>query len=116
MRRGDRKTESSANELNHPHSRKPEPMSAEESKQLLMTLRAQKQDLQGQVIEKEKLVEEKARLAEEKAKEAEKTHHLYLEVKKQEQSYLTQIEQVRRLAQEKEDERKEAYHLYLSEQ
>jgi hypothetical protein len=116
MRRGDRKTESSENENKYPRPRRPEPMSAEESKKLLMTLRAQKQALQDQVVEKEKLVEEKARLAEEQAQKAEKTHRLYLEVKTQEQSYLTQLGQIRRLAQENEQQKQQTHHLYLSEQ
>jgi hypothetical protein len=48
MRRGDRRSSSDDNERNHPRPRRPEPMSAEESKKLLMTLRAQKQALEDQ--------------------------------------------------------------------
>lgn len=109
MRRSDRKTDSDKNGLNHPRSRQNEPMSAEETKKLVMTLRANNQDLQEQVTEKENLVEEKARIAEEKAQEAEKTHHLYLSEQQKSQSALT-------LYQESEQKYTSTAILYKEEQ
>ena len=115
MRRGDRQNSSDDNERNYPHSRKNESTSINELKQLLMTLRSDKEELQDKVTARDKLVEEKARLAEENAQEAKKTHHLYLEVKNQEESYISQLGQIQKLAQEKEQQNQEVHHLFLTE-
>ena len=116
MRRSDRKSPSDDNERNHPHSRKNESSSPQELRQLVLKLRSDKEELQDQVAARDKLVEDKARLAEEKAQEAEKTHHLYLDAKSKEQSYLSQIGQNQKLVQKKEQENRETHHLFLAEQ
>ena len=116
MRRSDRKSPSDDNERNNPHSRKNESSSPQELRQLVLKLRSDKDELQDQVVARDKLVEDKARLAEEKAQEAEKTHRLYLDAKNKEQSYLSQIGQNQKLVQEKEQENRETHHLFLAEQ
>ncbi|HEY9664910.1 MAG TPA: hypothetical protein V6C65_41250 [Allocoleopsis sp.] len=75
MRRADRRNNSDDNFTNNPRSRPVEPISSHESKQLLMTLRAQKTELQQKVQETEK--------------QAEQTHQLYLEEQQRYQTTLT---------------------------
>lgn len=75
MRRGDRRDSSYDNSVQYPTSRSPEPLSAHESKQLLMTLRAQKQELEQKVQQTEQ--------------QAEQTHQLYLKEQEQYQTTLT---------------------------
>ena len=73
MKSNSRKTESDINQINHPRSPKNESSSPQELRQRVLHLLSDKEELQGQVAARDKLVEDKARLAEEKAQEAEKT-------------------------------------------
>lgn len=116
MRRGDRQTPSDDNARNNPRSRRIEPTSPQELRRLVLQLRSDKDELQDKVTARDKLVEDKARLAEEKAQEAEKTHHLYLETKTQEQSYLNQLGRFKTLVKEEEQKKQEAHSLFLAEQ
>jgi len=75
MRRADRRDNSDDNSRKIPQSKQPEPLSAHESRQLLMTLRAQKNELQQKVQETEQ--------------QAEQTHHLYLEEQQRYQTTFT---------------------------
>ncbi|MGJ3250448.1 MAG: hypothetical protein ACFE0J_04865 [Elainellaceae cyanobacterium] len=75
MKRGDRRNDNYDNSVRNPHGRQVEPVSAHESKQLIMTLRAQKTELQQQVQQTEQ--------------QAEQNHHLYLEEQQRYQSTLT---------------------------
>ena len=112
MRRSDRKDPKGRggdNELNHPHSPKSESSSPQELRQRVLHLLSDKEELQGQVAARDKLVEDKARLAEEKAQEAEKTHHLFLAEQQRYQSTLT-------LYQKSEEKYKLTVTLYKEEQ
>jgi chromosome segregation ATPase len=75
MRRADRRTSSHENTVRNPQSQQTEPLSTHELKQLLPTLRAQKNELQQKVQETEQ--------------RAEQIHHLYLEEQGKYQSTLT---------------------------
>lgn len=75
MRRADRRDNSDDNSVRNPQSKQSEPISSHESKQLLMTLRAQKNELQQKVQETEQ--------------QAEQTHHLYLEEQQRYHTTLT---------------------------
>ncbi len=68
MRRADRGSESGDNARNHPRSQTPEPVSSHETKQLLLTVRAQRDEFQ---------------------KKAEQTNHLYLEEQQKHHTTLT---------------------------
>ncbi|NJR51914.1 MAG: hypothetical protein HC780_22390 [Leptolyngbyaceae cyanobacterium CSU_1_3] len=80
MRRGDRKSESDDNAINHPRSQRAEPISYHEQKQLLINERAKRDELQKLVAEKEQ--------------QAEQTHHLYLEEQQKYQKTLTLYQEV----------------------
>lgn len=95
MRRADRRNNSDDNFTNNPRSRPVEPISSHESKQLLMTLRAQKTELQQKVQETEK--------------QAEQTHQLYLEEQQRYQTTLT-------LYQEEQQKFESTLTLYQEEQ
>lgn len=75
MRRSDRRNDSDDNSARNPQSRRTEPISSHESRQLVLTLRAQKQELENRIHETEQQVEQ--------------THHLYLEAQQQHQVALT---------------------------
>lgn len=85
MRRADRGNDSDDNFVNNPRSRQVEPISTHESKQLILTLRAQKDELQQKVKATEHRVEH--------------THHLYLEEQQRYQTTLTLYQEVQTQAQ-----------------
>lgn len=80
MRRADRKSNSDDYATNHPQSRKSEPTSAHELKQLLWTARSQRDEWQI--------------LAQTKEQEIENTHRLYLEEQQRYQTSLTLYQDV----------------------
>lgn len=85
MRRNDRRDENHDNQVRNPHGRQVEPPNAHEMKQLLMTLRAQKDELRQKVQETEQ--------------QAEQNHHLYLEEQQRYQSTLTLYQEAETQAQ-----------------
>ncbi|MBD2101622.1 hypothetical protein [Leptolyngbya sp. FACHB-261] len=95
MRRSDRHDDSHDNSVNNPQSRRLEPTSPQESKQLLMTLRAQKNELQEKIKETEQ--------------KAEQNHQLYLQEQEQSQTTLT-------LYQEEQQRYQSTLTLYQEEQ
>jgi chromosome segregation ATPase len=93
MRRGDRRDSNDDNADRNPQQRQLEPISAHESRQLLMTLRAQKNELQRKVQETEQKVEETHSLYLEEQQRYQTTLTLYQEVQTQAQSYLALYDQ-----------------------
>lgn len=85
MKRADRHDSNHDNEIKHLQGRQKEPLSSHEAKQLIMTLRADKNELRDKV----KTVEE----------QAQQTHHLYLEEQKRYQSTLTLYQEAQTQAQ-----------------
>ncbi|NDJ19628.1 hypothetical protein GS601_20445 [Myxacorys almedinensis A] len=82
MRRGDRRNESDDNAMNHPRSRQSEPASPHADRQVLATVRAQRNEAQ---VERDNW----QKVAQEKEQQAEQTHHLYLEEQQKYQTALT---------------------------
>lgn len=80
MRRADRRTNSDDHAINHPQSRQSEPLTSQESRSLIATLRSQRDEWQ-----------EKARA---KEQEFEQTHQLYLEEQHKHQTSLTLYQEV----------------------
>lgn len=93
MRRADRRDDSRDNSERNPQSKQSEPISAHESRQLLMTLRAQKNELQQKVQETEQQAEQTRHLYLEEQQRYQTTLTLYQEVQTQAQSYLTLYDQ-----------------------
>lgn len=95
MRRADRRTNSHDNQVNHPRSNRSEPISSQESKQLIITLRSQKGELQKKVNDTEQ--------------QAAQSHQQYLEEQQRYQSTLT-------LYQEEQQRYQSTFTLYQEEQ
>lgn len=89
MRRADRRDSSDDNNLHNPRSQQSEPVSYHELKASLMTVRAQKVELQQLVQEREKRVEQNHQLYLEEQQNHQSTLVLYREAQSQAESYLT---------------------------
>jgi hypothetical protein len=93
MRRADRRDDSYDNSVRNLQSRQPEPLSAHESKQLILTLRAQKDELLQQVKDTEQQVMQSHQLLLEEQQRYQSTLTLYQEAQTQAQSYLVLYDQ-----------------------
>jgi|GEM_PF-5740927 len=93
MRDAGRLDENARNAIRYPMGSQAEPLSAHESKQLVMTLRSQKSDLEQKVQETEEKVEQNHQLYVEEQNRYQSTLVLYQEVQTQAQSYLTLYDQ-----------------------
>lgn len=89
MKRADRRDESSDNSIRNLRSQQSEPVSYHELKASLMTVRAQKSELQQRFQETEKQVGQTQQLYLEEQQKHQTTLVLYQEVQSQAQSYLT---------------------------
>jgi chromosome segregation ATPase len=93
MRRADRRDSNDDNAVRNLRSHQPEPLSDRESKQLVMTLRAQKNELQQRVQETEQRVEQTRQQYLEEQQRYQTTLTLYQEAQTQAQSYLALYDQ-----------------------
>lgn len=89
MRRGDRRDDSYDNAARNPRSRQSEPLSAHESRQLLMTLRVQRDELKQKVTETEQQAEQSYQLYLEEQQRYQTTITLYQEEQQRYQTTLT---------------------------
>jgi hypothetical protein len=88
MRRADRRTSADDNSVQHPHTRRPEPVSSQELKQLLINARSQRDEAKDQVIEKARQLEESQTLYQEQQEKLQSTIVLYQETQEQASSHL----------------------------
>jgi chromosome segregation ATPase len=99
MRRADRRDNNDDNAVRNPHQHRSEPVSAHESRQLLMTLRAQKSELQQRVEETEQQVEQTRHQYLEEQQRYQTTLTLYQEEQQKYQSTLTLYQEAQTEAQ-----------------
>lgn len=90
MRRADRRTASDDHAAKHPKAKPPLPAAvpANELRQLLMTVRADRDEAKGQVLEKTRELEETQQLFQEQRERLESTLVLYQESQEQVTAYL----------------------------
>jgi DNA repair exonuclease SbcCD ATPase subunit len=88
MRRADRHTSSDDNSSQHPHTRRPEPVSSKELKQLLINARSQRDEAKDQVVEKARQLEESQAQYQAQQEKLQSTIVLYQETQAQASSYL----------------------------
>jgi succinylglutamate desuccinylase len=90
MRRADRRTASDDHAINHPKAKPSTPttVSANELRQLLMTVRADRDEAKGQVLEKTREIEETQQLFQKQREKLESTLVLYQESQEQVTAYL----------------------------
>lgn len=88
MRRADRRTSNDDNAIQHPQAKRAEPPLPNDIKQLLSTIRSQRDEAKDQVVEKEQQLEESQTLYQEQHEKLQSTIVLYRETQEQASSYL----------------------------
>ncbi len=88
MRRADRRTSGDDNAIQHPQARRAEPIPQNELRQILSTIRSQRDEAKDQVAEKARQLEESQALYQEQQEKLQSTIVLYRETQAQASSYL----------------------------
>ncbi|MBD1875188.1 hypothetical protein H6F75_17020 [Nodosilinea sp. FACHB-131] len=88
MQRADRRTSSDDNSIQHPHTKRAEPTSTAELRQILSNVRSQRDEAKNQVVDKERQLEESQTLYREQEEKLQSTIVLYRETQEQASSYL----------------------------
>ncbi|MFQ4135022.1 hypothetical protein PGN35_001760 [Nodosilinea sp. PGN35] len=88
MRRADRHNASDDNAIQHPQARRAEPVPPSELRQILSTVRSQRDEAKDQAIEKARQLEESQKAYQEQAEKLQSTLVLYRETQEQASSYL----------------------------